>query len=247
MGKVITVYGSPSSGKTALSVKLANRMSKTRKVNTGVLFSSIFPSPVSYIFPGFIERDFISIGEVLSKENILEEDVLSSLISPAQSGHICFSGYSSFDHPGSYPQTDMKRCSEYIKLLSENLDYLFIDTDTFVHNSLLSKAALMASGEKICAVSTDIKGCSWLSSSRAQITSSPQDEILVLNDTSGLDAPISPESKNTESKCRISMPFSSDLDSQFQSGSLLKGNNPKMDFCLESICRMVEQNGTQNS
>ena len=243
MGKIISIYGSPSSGKTALSIKLAGKMSKSRKKNSGVLFCSIFPSPISYVFPGFRERDFRSVGEILCKENISEEDVLSSLISPSSGGYICFSGYSSFDHPGSFPNSDIKRCSEYIKVLSENLDFLFIDTDSFIHNSVLSKAALVSSQDKICVVSSDIKGASWLSSCRPLISSVQTEELLVINDPTGMDAPISPESKNTESKYRICLPYSSDLDSQFQSGNLLKGNTSKMDFCLESICRMVDGNG----
>ena len=243
MGKIISIYGSPSSGKTALSIKLANKMSRSRKKNSGVLFCSIFPSPISYVFPGFKERDFYSVGEVLSKENISEEDVLSSLISPSSGAYICFSGYSSFDHPGSFPKTDIKRCTEYIKVLGENLDYLFIDTDSFVHNSVLSKAALMAAQDRICVVSSDIKGASWLSSCRPYISSVQSDEILVITDPTGMDSPISPDTKNTECKCRISIPYSSDLDSQFQSGNLLKSTSPKMDFPLETICRTVEQNG----
>ena len=243
MSKVISIYGCPSSGKTVLSVKLANKMSKSRKKNSGVLFCSIFPSPISYIFPGFKERDFYSLGEVLSKENISEEDVLSSLISPSSGSFICFSGYSSFDHPSSHPETDIKRCSEYIKVLSENLDYLFIDTDSNIYSSVLSKAAMANSQDRICVVSSDIKGASWLCSCRPVLSNNQSEEIIVINDPTGMDAPISPLGQNTESKCRISMPYSSDLDCQFQSGTLLKNSNPKIDFCLESILRTVEQNG----
>lgn len=55
MNKVITIWGSPNSGKTIFSVKLANELSKT--YNTIVVFCDIVAPPLGTILPFIFEKD----------------------------------------------------------------------------------------------------------------------------------------------------------------------------------------------
>jgi RecA/RadA recombinase len=244
---IFTIYGSPGSGKTTLAVKLASRLSQSKKKNCGVLFAGMTPSPLSYVFPSLSERDIPSIGFNLSKENMSEDDLFSTLISPSQNSYLCFAGYSCFDTPGSYPETDIKRCKQFIKLFSENVDYLFIDASSDIHSSILSQAAMLTPSEKICVVSRNIKGCAWVNSCRTNVSSAPSDETVVLSDTSGFDTELSLEYRNVEYKHKYVFPYSTDIYTQYQSGKLLDRNSAKTESSLESMIQMVEQYGQQIS
>lgn len=59
---MITIWGSPNSGKTIFSVKLANELSKTH--NVIVVFCDIVAPPLGTILPFIFEKDR-SLGKAL--------------------------------------------------------------------------------------------------------------------------------------------------------------------------------------
>lgn len=73
MGKLIAVWGAPNSGKTALSVKLAEAIySRSRgKSAVIVVFTDIVTPTLPVVFPNFRSEDIYSIGSVLSKPDFL--------------------------------------------------------------------------------------------------------------------------------------------------------------------------------
>lgn len=83
MGKLIAVWGAPNSGKTALSVKLAEAIySRSRgKSAVIVVFTDIVTPTLPVVFPNFRSEDIYSIGSVLSKPDFFADDVVSNILS----------------------------------------------------------------------------------------------------------------------------------------------------------------------
>ena len=80
MGKLIAVWGTPNSGKTTLSVKLAEAIyGRSRgKSSVIVVFTDIVTPTLPVVFPNFRSEDIYSVGSVLSKPDFFADDVVST-------------------------------------------------------------------------------------------------------------------------------------------------------------------------
>lgn len=74
MGKLIAVWGSPGSGKTTFSVKLAEALNSRSKKSAGhktlVVFTDLTSPVVPVVFPNKKSEDIYSLGSVLVKTDL---------------------------------------------------------------------------------------------------------------------------------------------------------------------------------
>lgn len=85
MSKLIAVWGSPSSGKTTVAVKLAETLYAKNKsgVAVVVVFCDHVTPAIPTVFPNYRTEDVYSIGTVLSKPDLYPDDVVSNFMTMA--------------------------------------------------------------------------------------------------------------------------------------------------------------------
>lgn len=72
--QILAVWGSPSSGKTILSLKLANVLSQRKKDVILLLCDQFVPS-IPVVLP-FLDADNKSLGNILAASEITQEKIL---------------------------------------------------------------------------------------------------------------------------------------------------------------------------
>lgn len=115
MSKIIAIWGSSNSGKTTLSMKLANMLSKNN--NVMVLFTDIIAPPMGMVLP-FVKEEDKSLGKLLEMVTLTQEDILKHLVTLKENKNIAFLGYSQGENITSYADYTEYRANELIINLS---------------------------------------------------------------------------------------------------------------------------------
>lgn len=160
MGKVIAIWGSPNSGKTTLSIKLAKELAKEKSVI--VLFSDIL-APVIPILKEDIDVKK-SLGNVLSTAKLTNEEILKNCIEIDNIKNIGFLGYTQNENIFTYPQYSQERVNELISSLRELADYVIIDATSNFVNDLITTIALEVSDSVLRLNSSELKNISYYDS-----------------------------------------------------------------------------------
>ena len=95
MGKLIAVWGSPGSGKTTFSVKLAEALYNRSRGKSAVIvvFTDIITPTIPIIFPNFRSEDVFSVGSILSKPDFFADDVVSNMVMTKDRMNLGYLGY----------------------------------------------------------------------------------------------------------------------------------------------------------
>ena len=104
--KIITVWGSPHSGKTTFSLKLGQALYEKTHASVVVLFCDSTTPSLSVLFPNFKTTELYSVGTVLSKTDIYANDVVSNLITVKERANLGFLGYKNKENRFSFPEYD---------------------------------------------------------------------------------------------------------------------------------------------
>lgn len=160
MGKVIAMWGSPNSGKTTVSIKLAKELSKQNSVI--VLFSDILAPVIPTL------RDDVdtkkSLGNVLSSATLDNDVILKNCIEVGKIKNIGFLGYAQGENVFTYPQYTEERVKDLIDHLKELADYVIIDTSSNFVNDLITIVALEVSDKVLRINSSELKNISYFDS-----------------------------------------------------------------------------------
>lgn len=159
MGKVVTIWGSPNSGKSTTSIKLAKEISKKNSVM--VIFTDTL-APVIPIIQENINTTK-SLGQVLVGD-ISEELILKNCIEVPNTKNLGFLGYKQGENVFSYPQYSQDRVLELIDKLKELVDYVIIDASSNIINDLISIVSLEVSDIVFRVNSPELKNISYFDS-----------------------------------------------------------------------------------
>ena len=160
MGKVIAIWGSPNSGKTTLSIKLAKQISKQNSVI--VLFTDIL-APVIPTLKDDIDAKK-SLGNILSVATLNNDVILKNCIEVDKIKNIAFLGYTQGENIFTYPQYTDERVKELIDHLKALADYVIIDTSSNFINDLITISALEVSDKVLRVNSAELKNISYFDS-----------------------------------------------------------------------------------
>ncbi len=123
--KIVAVWGSPSSGKTVTSMKLARELS-AKKQNVIVIFADIFCPVLSTVMPS-VDVKSRTLGSLLSKPHIKQLDIMQTAIPYPKHEHIAVIGYKNGDNIFTYSEFLAERVVQFFKELREVADAVIID------------------------------------------------------------------------------------------------------------------------
>lgn len=160
MAKVITVWGSPGSGKSMFCCILAKAL--TRDKRKALIINGEISVPM---LPAWLPEQMVqtnaSIGQVLSSVEIDTSLVASHVTVLKSYPFIGLMGYSAGENPLSYPEIRYNMVLELIAAAAKLVDYVILDCGSNMTN--MFTPAAIESGDLIVRILTpDLKGVNYL-------------------------------------------------------------------------------------
>lgn len=218
MAKIIAVIGSPGSGKTTVTLKLAQEL-YCATTNGAVIYlnPSLKIPAMGLLFPNYTPDSIFSLGKLLDKTDVFEEDVLDNLVTVKAMQNFGCLGYKTGENRYTYPEPTADKVDALFKVLRNMAGYVFVDC-TDDENDLISKFALREASEVIMVISPDLKSMVWLASS--DIGTHSENALRILNETDReIYAPID-EVRSTIKNISFVLPYSIQIKCQHLDGLL---------------------------
>lgn len=160
MGKVITVWGSPGSGKSMFCCILAKALTRDKRKAIIINGEAGVPMLPVWLPEQLIETN-ASIGQVLSSVEIDTSLVASHVTVLKSYPFIGLMGYSAGETPLSYPETDFNMVLQLVSAASKLVDFVLLDCSPSMTN--VFTPAAIASGDLVARILTpDLKGVNYL-------------------------------------------------------------------------------------
>lgn len=220
MAKIIAVIGSPGSGKTTVTLKLAQEL-YCATTNGAVIYvsPSLKVPALGVLFPNYTPDSIFSLGKMLDKTDIYEEDVLNHLVTVKAMKNFGCLGYKAGENKYSYPDLTDDKVKALFDVLHKMVGYVFVDC-TEEENDLISQYALGMADEVIMVISPDIKSMVYLSSNESILGNHADRALRVLNvNEHELYSPIDDVRTNVKNIAFI-LPYSNQIRSQHLDGLL---------------------------
>lgn len=228
--KIIAVWGSPNSGKTTLSTKLATAIYDRYQSTVIVLYCDLEAPVLPIIFPNEKHDDIGSVGVPLSKTEIEAEDIERNAITMKNRGNLIFFGYRAGDNKFTFPRYGRAKAENLINILCHNADYVIVDCSSNLENSILSATAIEMADQIIRLASPDLKCISYYLS---QMPVYADGKYRLGEHIQGLNTPNADvfmpveEAKAYLKDVRFTVPFSTAVKVQMQTGSLVEPTGDK--------------------
>ena len=161
--QVLAVWGSPSSGKTIMSVKLA-RYIASRKKNVILVLAVMSAPPLPYVCPSSDLESETSLGNILGAAHVDENLVKQNAILHKKNEYLTMFAMLKGVNAFSYAPYTETQARELIHTLRQLADYIIIDCTSNITNDVLSAISLIESDAVLRLVSCDLKSISYLNS-----------------------------------------------------------------------------------
>lgn len=235
MSKLIAVWGSPESGKTTFSVKLAEAVNNRGKSGAGtqnlhsgassaiVVLTDIVTPVIPTVFPNKRESEIFSLGEILSKIDITKNTVVSNSIFIKDRKNLAFLGYKKYENHYSYPDNTEDKINLFYSVLKANTEFVIVDCTTLPENDLLTRIALKSADMTIRLCTPDFKCLNFWMSQRPifmRMGYMKDTDVQVMNVPCAERQSAASEMRNQFGKVDFTVPFSSALLRQTMEGTL---------------------------
>lgn len=163
MSKMIAVCGSPESGKTTASLKVAQELYYDKKGSVAFLSPDMSVPSMAFIFPHSKDSDLFSIGKALDKTDIYKEDVLKQLVPVKTMRNFGFFGYKAGENKFSYPRPTEDKVLALFRAMKDIADYVMVDCVSDA-DDLISRMAVNEADSVIQMVTPDLKCMAYYAS-----------------------------------------------------------------------------------
>lgn len=236
--QILAVWGSPASGKTITSIKIAKELAD-RKKNVIVVLADIFCPALSTVLPNSKIGDK-SLGSLLSQPSISQDSILAKCISFDKNPYISFLGYKNGDNVFTYSAYVKEKAIDLLVLLRHIADYVIIDCSSILTCDMLSTVSLEVADSVLRLGSCDLKGISYFSSHLPLIEDkkyNPVRHIKILSNVKpGKD---SGEYYNYYGGTTYVLPYTASLEEQYFSGKLLEGLSGKEAQKYQNVIKSI--------
>ncbi len=244
MGKLISVWGAPGSGKTSFSVKLASALCKGRDQSNSaviVIFTDIISPVMPILFPNYRSQDLFSLGTVLSKPDISPYDVVSNMVTVRSAANLGFLGYRANENKFSFPEYNEEKAAMFYDMVCSMADYVIVDCMSMPEDNLLTKVALERADQMIRLSSPDLKCLSFTMSQLPIFLSNgyvKENQIQIMNTPNqDLAMPVSDISAHL-GNILCTVPYSLALVQQAMEGNM---TDPLKDKRYTQVMRMIAE------
>lgn len=179
----IAICGSPHSGKTTISIKLAKLLKKKFKSPVVVVFSQDKGSPLTYAFLKK-EEEGDSLGRLITQPNVTQQDIINAILLPKSEDDVGFLGYQIEESFQSYPRIDDSQVEYFYKVLNGVADYIIVDIDNDFDTNPISRMALRQFDTIIYVSAADVPSLAYYKSAIPLIDSMTASgpDCIILND-----------------------------------------------------------------
>ena len=141
-GGVLAVWGSPSSGKTTVSVKLADYLARKKK-NVLLIFADMTAPPLPCICAAGDLEGEKSLGSILAATHVTENLIKKNCMFYRKNDYLSMVGMLKGENVFTYPPYDQTQAVELIEQAREVAPFVIIDCGSTIASDVLSAVALM--------------------------------------------------------------------------------------------------------
>ncbi|MPL76129.1 hypothetical protein SDC9_21974 [bioreactor metagenome] len=161
--QVLAIWGSPGSGKTTVSVRLAKYLAD-RKKNVALLLCDMTAPMLPCICPpGDLEVER-SLGSILAATHVTDLLIKQNCITHKKMSHLTIIGMLNGENVFTYPPYTQELAAELLDHLRDIAPYIIIDCSSPIAHDILSAVALMEADSVLRMVNCDLKSISYFSS-----------------------------------------------------------------------------------
>lgn len=215
-GKLIAVWGSRDSGKTTLSVKLANELAKKQMESLIVLTDVNVPN-LKCILP--FEKEIKSMGNVWITQDADENAIYNAcMVTPSE--YICLMGYAPGENAFSYSDSTKNNVFKIYEEMKTMVDYVIVDCVPNLAYNMLTAVALEVADKVIRLGEADVQSFSFFDSSLALLKDprfEAEEHIKVLGKVRSTQ-PV--EAAASYLGCDVELPYVEEFKQQMMEGKL---------------------------
>ena len=161
--QVLAVWGSQSSGKTIMSVKLARYIASQKK-NVILVLADMSAPPLPYVCPSSDLESELSLGNILGAAHVDENLVKQNAILHKKNEYLTMFAMLKGENAFSYSPYIETQARELIHVLRQLANYIIINCTSNITNDVLSAISLIESDAVLRLLSCDLKSISYLNS-----------------------------------------------------------------------------------
>ena len=229
MSKIISIWGSPNSGKTTFASKLAQTIYDKYQATVILLCADNETPALPVILPNYKKEDMFSVGAALAKTDITQEDVIKQLVTIKQKQNFGLLGFIDGENRYTYPSFDETKVRTLLTVLSTLADFIIVDCTSNLKNPI-SRVAIKEADEVIRLASPDLKSVSFFASQLSLYA----DPVFGLDrQIQGINVPDADlympieEAKSRLHDPRFVIPYSRAVKEQMLDGKLMEPVNDK--------------------
>ena len=241
-GKIICIWGSPSSGKSVLSLAVAAKFASMKK-NVIVYNGDKFIPSLKFYVPSKHITSKESIGPLLMAENYDNDAVMSHIVFHPQSEYIGFMGLSPDENYITYRNFSRESVIKLLNKMTVKADYVIIDSTSNPFDDTMTLTALELADIRIRIITSDNKGLIYARTSEAMYGDKKfynDNTIKVLGNVK----PVSPVN-SIEYDYDYILPYSDDVETKLIEGSLISNlsrfNGMKFEKEIRKIIERIEK------
>ncbi len=157
--KIISLMGSPGSGKTTTAVKLAVELSRAKK-NVIIVCCDPFVPAIPYLLAAATNHE-ISLGSLLTAPALSQKEILKACIPVERNEYISFLGYRSGESLMHFPKITRDKAVEFFVLLRYLADCIIVDCSSVFEADLTSIIAIEMADQVLKLGTANLKGISY--------------------------------------------------------------------------------------
>lgn len=157
--QILAVMGSPSSGKTITSMKIAAALARQKKNVIVVTLDPCCPV-IPYVLENKSEQE-VSLGELFTQMQVSQNDILAACVEVPSNQYITLLGFKLGESFSSYPKIVASKVIDVFVNLRQLADYVIIDCSTVIEADVATIVGLQVSDKILKLGTANLKGISY--------------------------------------------------------------------------------------